>query len=82
MLVLGLPQVRVGEPRDSVLDALHLAGHDGQHLNGDAVELIEAAPGSDLGETFGDREEEKRREVRTSARAIRMYGLREQAVLH
>uniref|UniRef100_A0A1I8JGD9 CCHC-type domain-containing protein n=1 Tax=Macrostomum lignano TaxID=282301 RepID=A0A1I8JGD9_9PLAT len=33
---------------DGILDALHLNGHHGQHLYGDAVELVKAAPGTRL----------------------------------
>lgn len=51
VLVLRLSQVRVGETRNGILDALYLAGHNGQYLDGDAVKLVEAPPRPDLGET-------------------------------
>ncbi len=61
MLVLRLPQVRVGEPHGGILDALDLAIHDGEDLDRDAIELVVAAPGSDLGETYSMTIEQKRR---------------------
>ena len=39
---------------DGVLDALDLDGDDREHLDGDAVELVEAAPGAGLGEALVD----------------------------
>ena len=39
---------------DGVLDALDLDGNDRKHLDGDAVELVEAAPGTGLRQTFVD----------------------------
>jgi len=39
---------------DGVLDALDLDGDDGQHLDADAVELVEAAPGTGLRQTLVD----------------------------
>ena len=33
-------------------DAAHLYGEHGEHLDGDAIELIEATPGTGLSESF------------------------------
>ena len=39
---------------DCVLDALDLDGDDGEDLDGDAVELVEAAPGASLRQALVD----------------------------
>lgn len=49
---------------ESVADDVDLGGDDGQHRSIDAVELIEAAPGSTLsqaGENLSNRLERKRK---------------------
>lgn len=48
---MGLPPFPIS---DGVLDHLHLHCHYGQDLHSNAVELIEAAPGSRLHQTFID----------------------------
>ena len=48
--LLDVARGRFGGQR--VYDGQDLLGHDGQHLDIDAVELVEAAPGARLGQAW------------------------------
>ena len=54
MLVLRLTVAHNRKLLDAILHSLHLRGDHTQHLDGNAVELIEATPGACLGQASED----------------------------
>ena len=54
MLELEVSVGHDGQLLDAVLDGLHLRRDHAQHLDGDAVELVEAAPRARLRQTLVD----------------------------